>query len=41
MFNPNGSSSITIELDAPESGTNNIFFNALRAMPDLKRALHS
>jgi hypothetical protein len=39
MFNPNGASSIVIEMDAPEAGTNNIYFNVLRAMPDLKRHL--
>jgi hypothetical protein len=38
-YNPNGAGSITIEMDAPEAGTRNIFFNVVRAMPDLGRAL--
>jgi hypothetical protein len=37
MLNPNGSSSASIELDAPEAGTGNIYFKLLRAIPDLNQ----
>jgi hypothetical protein len=37
--NPNGAGNTTIELDAPDAGTRNFFFNVVRAMPDLTRGL--
>jgi hypothetical protein len=37
MFNPNGASSVSVELDAPEAGTNNLYFKFLRAMPDMDK----
>lgn len=35
MFNPNGASSVSVDLDVPEAGTNSIYFKVLRAMPDM------
>lgn len=37
MFNPNGAGSVSVELDTPEAGTNNMFFKVLRAWPDMSR----
>ena len=35
MFNPNGASSASVELDTLEAGTSNLYFRMLRAWPDL------
>jgi hypothetical protein len=36
-YNPNGAGNTSVELDAPEAGTNNIAFNLLRACEPLDR----
>ena len=37
MFNPNGASSASVELDTLEAGTSNLYFRMLRAWPDMNQ----